>query len=314
MRGACGTFPNRPVFAAIATFICLPVLFACSSIQGYPYDPEDTAATLQRLNQYFDGSVEANYLSTPDDTTRTQLRNLIIYGRMRAYDIEFANFERALYSQGNSISVGSDFIALILAGLTATTGNAATKAALGAASAGVLGANAAINKDLYYQKTIVALLAQMEANRAQAKVPIARGLSLPDSQYNLFQAYSDLDTYKNAGSIPGAISGITQSAEAQKQGAQVILTGLTLETPPVRARLATLAKYIQSLVVKKDTETLTKIAGALNIPVPSGSTYLQIKASIVEYIDMTVNTKMTEADKLKALDSLAATLRPYVSF
>jgi hypothetical protein len=69
---------------------------------------------------------------------------------MRAYDITFADFEKRLYGDGNAVTLGSDLAGLILAGLTATTGNAATKSVLGAASAGVIGAKAAIDKDLYY--------------------------------------------------------------------------------------------------------------------------------------------------------------------
>jgi hypothetical protein len=109
-------------------------------------------------------------------------------------------------------------------GKATTTGNAATKAALGAASTGIIGANAAINKDLYYQKTIPALLTQMEANRLKAKLPIAQGLTQPDSKYSLLKAYIDLDAYKDAGSMPAAISSITQSAANDKQLAQNNIT------------------------------------------------------------------------------------------
>src|ERR1041385_2381654 len=113
---------------------------------------------------------------------KTNIRNEIIFARMRAYDITFADFEKRLYGDGNAVTLGSDLAGLILAGLTATTGNAATKSVLGAASAGVIGAKAAIDKDLYYQKTIPALLAQMEADRLQAKAPIVTGMKVPDEQ------------------------------------------------------------------------------------------------------------------------------------
>ena len=127
-----------------------------------------------------------------------------------------------------------------MGGLTATTGNATTKAALGAASTGIIGANAAINKDLYYQKTIPALLTQMEANRLKAKLLIIQGMTQPDSKYPLMQAYVDLDAYKNSGSIPAAISSsVTQSAANDKEVAQdnvVTINGITLGSPAVLAR------------------------------------------------------------------------------
>jgi hypothetical protein len=316
MQTAAELLPIRLMSAALLACICLPSLFACAPIQGYPLDPEDTDATLKNLAPYFNGTIEAQYVAAIGDAAKTPLRDAIVYARMRGYDIEFSDFEKALYSESNGVAVGSDLIGLILGGLTATTGNAATKAALGAASVGVLGANTAINKDLYYQKTIVALLAQMEANRAKAKLSIALGLGLPDTKYNLFQAYSDLDAYKNAGSIPGAISVITQSAETQKQNAQnqLVLQGITLETPAVSARYDILTSYILSLVAKKDATTLGKIADALGISVPGGSTYLQIKGFIVDYLYVAIDSKSTEADKQAALNALAVKLKPYVTF
>lgn len=303
----------------IATLVCIsfPSLIACTAIQGYPSDPEDTGATLKNLTPYFDGTVEARYVAASGDDVKTPIRDSIVYGRMRGYDIEFSDFEKSLYSQGNSFTLGGDLVALILGGLTATTGNATTKAALGAASVGVVGANTAINKDLYFQKTIIAMLSQMEASRANAKVAIVKGLGLPDSKYNLFQAYSDLDAYKNAGSIPGAISVITQNAENQKvdaQQQQALLQGISLETPAVSARYDILTTYISGLVAKQDATTLGKVADALGLTVPDGSTYLQIKGIIVAYLYEDIDSKPTEADKLAELDQLAKKLKPYVTF
>jgi hypothetical protein len=198
----------------------MALLSACASIQGYPVDPEATDRTLIRLAAYFDGTEEKKYEALGiDSDARTQKRNEIVFARMRGYDIEFANFEIQLYGFSNTVTIGTDLMGLTLGGLTATVGSAATKAALGAASVGVLGANTAINKDLYFQKTIPALIAQMEANRAKKQLAIVQGLGQSDSKYSLMTAYSDLDAYKSAGSIPDAIGSITQDASNAKQSA-----------------------------------------------------------------------------------------------
>ena len=202
--------------------ICSLLVAGCAPIRGYPNDPENTDATLARLAPYFDGTKELQYLATPP-AARTPIRDEIVYARMRGYDITFDDFERKLYGGANAVTLGSDLLGLALAGLTATTGTAATKSALGAASAGILGANTAITKDLYYEKTVPALLAQMEANRLLAKAPILAGLKLPDADYPLMAAYSDLETYKNAGSIPGAINAINRDAAEAKDAAMINL-------------------------------------------------------------------------------------------
>jgi hypothetical protein len=197
---------------------CLVVLAGCAPLLGYPKDPEDTDVTLANLQAYFGVAKDVEYAHS-DPASRVQLRNEIILARLRAYDINFADFEKRLYGDGNGVTLGSDLVGLVLGGLTATIGGAGTKAALGAASTGVIGADTAINKDLYYQKTIPALLAQMEADRLLAKAPIIAGMKLSDAGYPLFQAYIDLDTYKNAGSIPAAINAINKDAGNAKDDA-----------------------------------------------------------------------------------------------
>ncbi|MFI5020045.1 MAG: hypothetical protein ACHQRJ_00125 [Alphaproteobacteria bacterium] len=272
--------PAKLAIAAIAIASLLAALAACAPIRGYPDDPEDTSATLTRLMPYFDGTEEAQYVALQNDATlRQQKRDEIVLARIRAYDIEFADFEEKLYLQGNSVSTGSDLLLLILAGLTATTGNAATKAALGAASAGVVGAQAAISKDLYYQKTIPALLEQMEANRTQAKLTIFKGLDQTDAQYPLTKAYLDLDALKAASSIPGAIAAITQQAGDAKTKAQGEID--IMRTPEYFQHLADI-KDIQAQVAKLTPAQLLALAKAMQQYLPGEPSTIQ---ALVKGID-----------------------------
>jgi hypothetical protein len=208
----------------ICSVIGIFSLYGCAAIQQYPADPEDTGQTLNNLKPYFDGSKEKEYDVLTDDSSRTIKRNEIVSNMMKGYDIEFFAFEKQLTGFSNSVSVGADLIGLTLGGLTATAGGAGAKAAFGAASVGVLGANTTINKDLFYQKTLPALMAQMEANRAQKELPIDKGLAQPDSKYSLTTAYRDLQAYKAAGSLQNAITSITQSAGSAKQTAENDIT------------------------------------------------------------------------------------------
>jgi hypothetical protein len=65
-----------------------------------------------------------------------------------------------------------------------------------------------------------ALLAQMEANRAKILSDIKNQLTSPDSTYPLAAAIIDLNAYKEAGSVPGAISLVSQSAAKIESTAQ----------------------------------------------------------------------------------------------
>ena len=254
-------------------------LVGCAPLRGYPTDPENTNATLISLAPYFNGAEEAEYLATTDANLRTIKRNEIVLGRMRGYDIEFQDFERRLYGDGNTIEVGSDLVGLIIAGLTATTGNAATKSAFGAVSAGVLGTNAAVNKDLYYQKTIPALLAQMEANRLKALAPIIAGLKQPDTIYPLMQAYIDLDSFKNAGSIPAAINSISQAAGNAKDQAQ---EAISIQRGSAQAQLASLMIVQSKLKTVTTDAQFLALAKAMEPSLASRSSQIQ---SLVKSID-----------------------------
>ncbi|HEY1260535.1 MAG TPA: hypothetical protein VGF34_14905 [Stellaceae bacterium] len=213
-------------FLAIAGIVA-----ACAPLHGYPDDPEDTTATLAALAPYFDPAVDKTYNAMPADVppgtlNRQNYRDLVVMSRMRAYDLEFDSFERRLNGDSNVVALGGDVTLLVLGALTATLGSATTKAALGAASTAVAGAQTAVNKDLYFQKTLPAMLDQMEANRAKAKLPIFQGLTLPDSQYPLVRAEIDLQILKQSGSIPSAISVITKMTSKDNQDAQAKLAPL----------------------------------------------------------------------------------------
>jgi hypothetical protein len=111
---------------------------------------------------------------------------------MRAYDIEFDNFERGLYGQGNSIAVAGSLATITMGAVGGVAGAAVTKAALNSASSAVTGAEGAISKELYYQRTLPALITQMEANRTMVKASILKGIKQIDADYPLVQAYVDL--------------------------------------------------------------------------------------------------------------------------
>jgi len=208
------------VFRRLLVISVAGVIASCSAIQGYPPDPENSSAVLASLQPYFQPSQADTYIKETDPAQRRQLRDIIVLSQVRAYDIEFNNFEKSLYSSGNGISTGSDLVLLVLNGLGATLGGVAVKAALAAASTGVVGAQSAISKDLYYQKTLPALLAQMEANRSAVELTIFTGLTQEDAKYSLLHAYLDLEALKQAGGIPQAITNITQQAANANDASQ----------------------------------------------------------------------------------------------
>jgi hypothetical protein len=213
-------FPFGRTFFRVLAISVAGLVASCGAIQGYPPDPENSRAVLASLQRYFQPSQEDAYIQETDPIQRRQLRDIIVLSQVRAYDIEFNGFERSLYAAGNGMSTGSDLVLLVLNGLGATLGGAATKAALAAASTGIVGAQTAITKDLFYQKTLPALIAQMEANRSVVELRIFTGLTQEDAKYSLLLAYLDLQALKQAGGIPQAITNLTQQAADANDASQ----------------------------------------------------------------------------------------------
>jgi hypothetical protein len=95
-----------------------------------------------------------------------------------------------------------------------------------------------ISKDIYYTKTIPAIITQMEANRSAVKLTIFLGLKQPDADYPLIRAESDLIELSDAGSLNAAVSKITQAATTQKTQAQdEIVNRMTMSKTANSSRL-----------------------------------------------------------------------------
>jgi hypothetical protein len=213
-------FNKSGIRTAIA-LVSLLSLGACASFTGYPDDPVPGSSDLPALKDYFDPQRIVEYDLLTDAQQRRQMRDAVVWGRVSAYDAKFRQFRKKLASEANGTNVGSDVATLILSGVGATSGTAATKSALAAATNVVTGTKGSLSKNLFYEKTLPALFTQMDAGRAKILARITKGLSAPDAEYPLQLALVDLSAYADAGSIPGAIAGVTEQAAVEKAAAEV---------------------------------------------------------------------------------------------
>jgi hypothetical protein len=276
-------------------------LTACSSLSGFPAASINENAELEDLQPYFK---PATVDACIDDAN---CRNKIVNGRLRAVDLNYYAFVKALFVQHNSASLAADIAVLGLNAAGAVAGGALTKAALAAASAGIVGVKGAVDADLFYQKTMPALVAQMDAQRKTILAQILRGLTEGVSQYPLQQALRDVDSYYAAGTIPGAITGIVGDAGAKTAEADneiIQISGPLADD--VYARQVKAHDWIRSLTNEQD---LDKVIRALNLSLPANSTAGQKRNAIFRELD--------KASTNPALDALLARVRtqfPAVEF
>ena len=202
----------------------------CTSAGGYPSRSGDTATELKSLEPYFAPTKLAAYAALTDASERQRLRDEIVNGRLRAIDLNYFVFVRALSEDVASLSVGTDIATLALAGAGTIVTGASTKTVLAAVSGFVIGTKGSIDKNLFYQKTVPVLLAAMAARRRTVLLTVRTGLTHEGNQYTLEQALMDVEDYYNAGTIPGALTDITAGAGASLANADAKISQITTGT------------------------------------------------------------------------------------
>lgn len=198
-------------FALAIASACTAVLLTvtgCSTMAGYPDQSGDPKAELQTLQSYWAPRKLAEYAATPSRA----LRDEIVNGRLRATDLQFGLWQRALVTDTMKLSTGGDITSLAVTTAATITSSIHAKTILSAIATALTGAKAAINKDVFYDKTVPVLLAQMIAMRKQVLVRLRTGLSQEITDYSLNRALTDVDDYYAAGTITAALAGITEAA------------------------------------------------------------------------------------------------------
>lgn len=248
--------------AARVTAFCV-LLPACASVEGYPDRPENVDAKIGKLQElyFLPGRDVLSLYAGKSGADRRSFRDEVVYGQLQAFDIRFAEFTEALYKEGITTNLGLDLLGLGVGAAGATVTGATASRVLSAMSTGVAGTQTAINKTLYYERTMPALLALMVAERQKIRADIEQGLSLSDDDYPLGKALVDVERYYLAGSLPGAVTAVTQNAGQTKLEADARLTTVrnaAFTDARAQKQVIDLIRSVDSLPAGKAYELLTK--------------------------------------------------------
>jgi hypothetical protein len=200
-------------------------LGGCASIGGFPKPAFDQKNTAAELAPYLSPTIVTEYSKCPD---KVECRNNILDARMRAVDMTFANFERALYREGIGIGVGTDWVTLALNAVGSVT--KASKP-LAAAAGAITGARSSYEKQALYNLTLPVMMAQMSAKRKDVLARVRQGETQSAATYSLFQGLNDVDSYEAAGTIPGAVADMITNAGVQAKQADQKLDAIRMVAP-----------------------------------------------------------------------------------
>lgn len=205
-----------------------------AGIVGAPSPYTEMSEEIEELEDASNSEAIERYMVLFDDPNtsdedRHRLRNNIVTARLQLIDLNYHQFVLALNTHRNSRNILLESVGLGLTAAASVVGGQAAIQALSATATGVGGLNATLDAELYYAQTLPVIITQMEADRARERQEIVGNLERSVGDYPLFLALSDLDSYYRAGSLHGAIVGLTSGSGSDLEEANKDIQGdLTL--------------------------------------------------------------------------------------
>ncbi len=218
-------------------------LAGCAAFQAYPERATDPETDLMTLEPQIGGEAIAACLDNPTSACR----NKIIAARMYATDVRFSEFEETLFRQTREAGFGATLATLGLTSTAAFVSGGASQVLAGLAAI-VVGGREAYQREVLAERTVIAIHTAMRARRAQAALRLRAGLRQSIDDYPVAVALADLNEYYNAGTVLGALIGITETVGAEARQAEerllelAPLSRVSFESEPTAVRQAMLAR------------------------------------------------------------------------
>ena len=212
---SCGFLSYRMFSKLLVLLQAILLMSGCAAFSGFPQRATDPNKDLQLLESHIGAEAITGCLTNPT----VSCRNEIITARMFATDIRFSEFEESLFRQTRETGFGATLATLGLTSGAAFAGGITSQVLAGVA-AFIIGAREAFQKEVLAERTVVAIHTAMRANRARTALRIRLGLSQSIDQYPLGLGLSDLNDYYNAGTVLGALIGITETVGVQAREAE----------------------------------------------------------------------------------------------
>jgi hypothetical protein len=193
-------------------------LGGCVAFDGYPQRATSPVEDLKQLTPSIDAAAVGACLVE----NSLACRNKIVAARMYAIDIQFSAFEETLFKDTRTAGFGATMATLGLTSAAALAGGG-TSQVLSGIAAFIIGGREAFQKEVLAERTVIAIHTAMRAGRAQVALRLQNGLTQPIELYPLALGLNDLNEYYNAGTVLGALIGITETVGAKAQKAEEAL-------------------------------------------------------------------------------------------
>lgn len=205
------------------TVVLLSGCFGTLKTGGAPPISFDVDADIARLAAQFESATNiADFYKAPSAAAR----DAFVTGRLVLIDLRYLQFIRSLTADKQQLDSATDLANLTLNLAGTLVGGVRAKTNLAAAAAGLGGAKTSIEKNFYYERSVDALVATMNAKRKEMLAQMLRAMGSDLAGYGFTQAVTDTHDYYLAGTINGALSFISAQAGEQERAADKKLQGL----------------------------------------------------------------------------------------
>lgn len=219
-------------------YFVVACLAGCAAFNGYPERPVELSQELMQLKE----SISSSKLSECIDKVNEEAlacRNRLITARMYAIDIRFSEFEERLFRQTRESGFAATLSTL---GLTsaAAVATGGTSQVFSGLAAFIIGGREAFQKEVLAERTVIAIHTAMRAGRAQVRLRLLNGLRQSIDDYPLSLALTNTNEYFDAGTVLGALVGISEIVGTQAKQAEEkiqMLNPLSNDTFTVEANL-----------------------------------------------------------------------------
>lgn len=251
--------------AVIAAF----ALSSCTTIRG----SQDSLPELRPTSAMDGVDAAITNFSQSADSFRSGLskaayRDKIVRQYSQRIEGRYNSFIDQLYAGDRGTALGLDLLQL---GLTGATGLVAPSAVddLTTITAVAAAARATIDKRVFYDRTISAVVATMDARRTQVLADIARKRRMSASQYTLNDAFDDLNRLVDAGNVNRAFGQISRNAEADRATAEARLSNISSACENINVNDGALRQEFR-LFIAASTANLDAAKTAMEVDVPAG--------------------------------------------
>lgn len=203
------------------------------------------------------------------DASSTAQRNQLLQRRLIMIDAAYVDFISTLRRQKTITDLATGLAGLAIGVAGTLSDGIAAKTHYAAAGTLLAGGSAVVDQTLYYEQTVIALVAAMDANRAAVRVNILHGMNQDLSNYTADDAYADLQTYERAGTLLAAIAYVQATAKKAKDDSDDAIRDIVALTPAQYDAKVCNTRSLFKSNPKRTAANLMSAAGTLGLSVPT---------------------------------------------